>query len=107
METKQFKDKQGNELHIGDKVRVYFFPNYERYRVGVVEKFTSKTVKVFINKGFTPYAYSEHLEIVNDDTIEKIFIKRKHLKKLLKLLIGRPGYTEVIKEIKGTLNEEE
>ena len=107
METKQFKDKLGNELHIGDKVRVYFYPEYERYRIGVIEKFTSKTVKVFINKGFTPYAYSEHLEIVNGETIEEIYIKRKHLKKLLKLLTGKSGYTEVIKEIKKALNRGE
>lgn len=81
-----FKDMHGVELHIGDKVRYYTYPNYDKYFSAVIEKFATTTVRVLLNGKIPKYTQSKYLEIISDSTIETLKITRKDVKYLKTLL---------------------
>lgn len=102
-----FKDKYGKELHVGDKVKYYTYPNYDKYFPAVIEKFATTTVRVLLNGKTPKYTQSRYLELYADDVVETIYIDRKTLKNLLELLKGKRGYNKLVKNITKILKEGE
>lgn len=81
-----FKDKNGKDLHVGDRVRYYTYPDYDKYYNAIIEKFASTTVRVLIHGKVPRYTQSRYLELITDDSIELLAISRGDLKELLKLI---------------------
>lgn len=94
-----FKDMHGIELHVGDKVKYYTYPNYEKYFSAVIEKFAATTVRVLLNGKIPKYTQSNYLELYTDDLVETIYIDRKTLKNLLELLKEKPEYNKLVENI--------
>lgn len=87
METKQFKDKLGNELHVGDKVKYYSYGENKPYNA-IIESFAKSTAKIsFIGsknkKWVNPKIY---LELITDNTEEKLILTRGEIKYIMELL---------------------
>ena len=87
METKQFKDKQGNELKIGDRVKYYSYKENKPYNA-IIESFAKSTVKIsFIGSKNKKWTNPEiYLELITDDTEERLILTRGEIKYIMELL---------------------